>query len=169
MTTAAKYGIRGAARLIFGILTGFVIVMLLCALFSAGLEALVPRMLPVMKWLGAAYILWLAWGTLTSPPPGKESGRPRESSFLSGFMLEFVNLKIMLYGITALSSFVLPAFSSPAVIAGFAVMLALTGSAANWTWALFGAAFQQFFSKHVLLLNVSMALLLAYCAFSIVL
>ena len=84
-------------------------------------------------------------------------------------MLELVNVKIMLYGVTALTSFVMPAFDSTAAVAAFAVLLAAIGSAANWTWALFGVLFQRALRNHGRLFNAIMALLLVYCAAGILL
>ena len=53
-----------------------------------------------MKYVGAAYILWLAIHiAIGKPETSKNQGA---SSFLKGFMLQFVNIKIYMFGITAL-------------------------------------------------------------------
>ncbi|MEG1603153.1 MAG: cysteine/O-acetylserine transporter [Cloacibacillus sp.] len=165
MSAAGKYGFKRTLPLLGGIFTGFVIVMLLCAYFSVALAAVVPKVLPVMKWIGAAYILWLAWHIWKDT--GKETpkeAKPTECRFITGFMLEFVNVKIMLYGVTSLTSFVMPAFKDTATVVAFAVLLAVIGSSSNITWALCGEVFDRFFRHHQKQLNAVMALLLAYCA-----
>ncbi|VEB55673.1 Transporter LysE family [Salmonella enterica subsp. enterica] len=58
--------------------------------------------------MGAAYILWLAWKIATSPA-ADENARPKPVGFWVSFGLQFVNVKIILYGITALSTFVFTA------------------------------------------------------------
>ena len=63
MSAAGRYGIARAWRVLVGVFAGFIIVMLLCALFSVALASLVPKIMPFMEWAGAAYILWLAWKT----------------------------------------------------------------------------------------------------------
>ena len=167
MSAAGRYGIARAWRVLVGVFAGFIIVMLLCALFSVALASFVPKIMPFMEWAGAAYILWLAWRTWRSS--GASEGGDVDCGFWAGFVLEFVNVKIMLYGVTALTSFVMPAFDSTAVVASFAVLLAVIGSVANWTWALFGVLFQRALSSHGRLFNAIMALLLVYCAAGILL
>lgn len=162
MSAAGRYGIARAWRVLVGVFAGFVIVMLLCALFSVALASLVPRIMPLMRWAGAAYILWLAWRTWRSS--GESGGVEADCSFWAGFALEFVNVKIILYGVTALTSFVMPAFDSNAAVAAFALLLAVIGSAANWTWALFGVVFERALRRRGRLFNAVMALLLVYCA-----
>lgn len=54
----------------------------------------------VMKYIGAAYILWLAIHIAFSR---KTSENTEQSAlFLKGFMLQFVNVKIYMFGVTAL-------------------------------------------------------------------
>ena len=116
MSAAGRYGIARAWRVLVGVFAGFIIVMLLCALFSVALASLVPKIMPFMEWAGAAYILWLAWKTWRSSDAA-DGESDVDCGFWAGFVLEFVNVKIMLYGVTALTSFVMPAFDSTAVVA----------------------------------------------------
>ena len=168
MSAAGRYGIARAWRVLVGVFAGFIIVMLLCALFSVALASLVPKIMPFMEWAGAAYILWLAWKTWRSSDAA-DGESDVDCGFWAGFVLEFVNVKIMLYGVTALTSFVMPAFDSTAAVAAFAVLLAAIGSVANWTWALFGVLFQRALRNHGRLFNALMALLPVYCAAGILL
>ena len=51
------------------------------ALIGLGLDAIfarVPQLLPIMRWAGAAYMLWLAWRIANSGPmrDGDVRGRP---------------------------------------------------------------------------------------------
>ncbi|MDH8351524.1 amino acid transporter, partial [Klebsiella pneumoniae] len=66
----------------------------------------------LLRWVGAGYILWLAWHIARSDPAsGGQEERP--VSFWASLGLQFVNVKIILYGITALSTFVLPVTREP--------------------------------------------------------
>lgn len=138
--------------------------MLLCSLFSISLAAFIPKIMPVMTWVGAGYILWLAWHIYRDDGSGSSANQGKECRFITGFALQFVNMKIILYGITALTSFVMPVYDSIPIIVFFAVLLALIGAAGNMTWAVFGVAAEKIFSKYRYALNTSMALLLVYCA-----
>jgi len=70
-------------------------------LVHMGISAFLPDLLGIMKYIGAAYILWLAVHIAASKPT---TGTVEKSaSFLKGFLLEFANVKIYLFGITALT------------------------------------------------------------------
>ncbi|AHA66624.1 Cysteine/acetylserine efflux protein [Shigella dysenteriae 1617] len=74
--------------------------------------------------------------------------------------MQFVNVKIILYGVTALSTFVLPQTQALSWIVGVSVLLAMIGTFGNVCWALAGHLFQRLFRQ----LNIVLALLLIYCA-----
>ena len=58
----------------------------------------------VLKYIGAAYILWLAIHIAFSKPSTENA--EQSASFLKGFMLQFVNVKIYMFGVTALTGYV---------------------------------------------------------------
>jgi threonine/homoserine/homoserine lactone efflux protein len=79
-------------------------------------------------------------------------------------VLQFINVKVILYGITAMSSFVLPYYRGVSSVAAFVLLLSAVGFAGTLCWALFGAAFDRFFIKYSKIVNAVMALALVYCA-----
>ena len=81
--------------------------------------------------------------------------------------LQFVNPKVILYGITAFSSFVFPWTDSPFAVIFFIGLLSAIGFAGTCCWALCGSAFQRLFNTYRTPLNSLMALLLVWCAFSL--
>lgn len=164
MTNGSRDGFKRSVPFIFGIFSGFIIVMTACAVFTSLLYEFIPTIRPAMVWLGAAYILWLAWTIWRDKPSKKKNGVTQTNSFLSGMLLQFVNVKIILYGITAMSSYVLPNYNGALKIEFFAVLLSLIGTSGCICWAFFGAAFEKLFNKYRRKLNIIMALLLVYCA-----
>ena len=64
----------------------------------------------VLKYIGAAYILWLAIHIAFSKPSTENA--EQSASFLKGFMLQFVNVKIYMFGVTALTGYVVGYMSS---------------------------------------------------------
>ena len=163
MANAGRFGFRRSLPFNFGVFAGFIIVMAGCALFSSLLYELVPTIEPFMLCAGAAYILWLAVSVLRSGPHACET-RGASASFAAGMTLQFVNVKVILYGVTAMSSFILPYYGAFAEVAAFAFFLAFMGFACTLCWSAFGAVFELFFSKYRKPFNVAMALMLAYCA-----
>ncbi len=71
------------------------------AIFVYGVSSLLPNVMEVMKYIGAAYILWLAIHIAFSKPSTENA--EQSASFLKGFMLQFVNVKIYMFGVTALT------------------------------------------------------------------
>ena len=169
MSNAAKYGFKKAFPFNVGVLLGF-LVMGLCAAFSSLLYEFIPAVKPYMLVLGAAYILWLAWGIWRDKPHAQKKNRfTRTNTIAAGAALQFVNVKVILYGITSLSSFILPHYDSVAVLALFCVILSVTGFLCTLLWALFGAVFERFFKNYAKIVNAVMALLLVYCAVTMLL
>lgn len=163
MSNAIRLGFRRSIRFNLGILAGFAVIMSVCTAFSATLYSFLPKVKIVMQILGAAYMLYLAWKVWKSSSDLSAAGG-KEASFLSGMVLQFANPKIYIYAITAMSLYILPVYHSVAALVGFTVILTLIGASGSFVWALFGAAFCKFFSKHTRLVNTIMALLLIYCA-----
>ena len=166
MSNASRLGFRRALPFNFGVWAGFSAVMVLCTLFCTALSALIPALHTPMLVLGAAYLLYLAWGTFRSTGDIRES--QARDGFLAGLLLQFVNVKIYLYGILSMEVYILPYYQGrPAVLLAFALLLALIGFAFNLCWAAFGSAFRLLFSRHARGVNTVMALLLVYCAVSL--
>ncbi len=166
MSNAGRLGFRRALPFNLGIWVGFTLVMALCTVFCTALSALIPAIRLPMLVLGAAYMLYLAWGTFRSSDVIQED-HAREG-FRSGLLLQFINPKIYLYGIMSMEAYILPYYSGqPAVLLFFALLLAFIGFVFTLAWAAFGSVFRLLFSRHARVVNTIMALLLVYCAVSL--
>lgn len=163
---ATRFGFRKSFFFNLGIFAGFAIVMPLCTLFSAVLMDYLPLFKPFMIFIGAAYMLYLAWKTWKSSseidPKASDS-----ASFRAGMLLQFINPKIYIYAITSMSAYILPAYSAPLTLIGFASLLAFVGFTGTVAWSLFGSLFCNLMKKRARLVNTVMALLLVYCAVSL--
>lgn len=169
MSNAAKYGFKKSFPFNVGVFFGFLIVVALSAVFSTLLYELIPSIKPYMLVLGALYILWLAWSIWRDKPHEEKKGRlSSTTTVFAGMVLQFVNVKGILYGITTMSSFVLPYYRDIPTIALFSVILAATGFLCTLLWALCGSVFERFFKNYSKAINLVMALLLVYCAGSMV-
>lgn len=139
LSSATSHGFRQSTRVLAGMSLGFLIVMLLCAGISFSLAVIDPAAVHLLSWAGAAYIVWLAWKIATSPT--KEDGlQAKPISFWASFALQFVNVKIILYGVTALSTFVLPQTQALSWVVGVSVLLAMIGTFGNGVLGAGGAS-----------------------------
>lgn len=166
MSNAARLGFRKSVSFNFGITMGFLIVMTVCTLFSSTLYSALPKVKFYMQLLGAAYMLYLAWKVWKTSSDLEVESR-KEASFLSGMVLQFMNPKIYIYAITAMSLYILPLYHSVVALIVFVLILTIIGASGSYVWALFGSAFCRFFTKHTKGVNLVMALLLVYCAVSL--
>lgn len=164
MNYSAKYGFRNSFVFNLGITVGFlVIIMALCTAFTSAINALIPKARILLQILGAAYMLFLAWRICRSSSEHAldNSHRP---TFVSGMLLQFVNFKIYIYAITAMSLYIMPVYDSLWMLILFVLILTLIGASGSFVWAFFGNLLCSFVSKHEKAVNTIMALLLVYCA-----
>ena len=165
MSNGSRWGFRGALPFNFGIWAGFSAVMVLCTVFCQVLTELIPRIRVPMMAAGAAYMLYLAWGTWKG---GELTDNHQEGGFRSGFALQFINPKIYIYCIVSMETYILPAYAGEMLpLLGFALLLAFIGFFFTLCWSAFGSAFRRLFSHRAKLVNAVMALLLVYCAVSL--
>ncbi|QBF33550.1 threonine transporter RhtB [Thalassococcus sp. S3] len=138
MMFALAQGLRGGGRAAVaasaGIATGAFVN---AALAGAGLGALVaaaPWLFGVIRWLGVAYLLWLAWKTLNTPlTQGGRAVRPSRA-FRDGLIVNMSNPAVILFILAFIPQFVDPArailpqfmlFGGIIAILGFAVKAAV--------------------------------------------
>ena len=169
LSSTSRFGLRRCWPLIFGIWGGLVAIMLLCGFGCAWLGELVPQIIPVAKYVGAAYILYLAYRTFVRSPGGQDTDKAsRPLTCVNGFLLQFLNVKILMLGIAAYSGYILPTgFSVPAVLC-FALIMAACAGTGNLIWATAGTLLLPLYKRHYKLVNGVMALLLLWCAWTIV-
>jgi threonine/homoserine/homoserine lactone efflux protein len=165
MNNAKNVGFRKGIVFNLGMFAGFFVVMILCLIFSTILYTVVPKIQFPMKILGAAYMVYLIIKTLV---PSKEHEiNNNNGSFLIGALLQLINPKIIIYGMTAISSYILPYYNEILILLLFALLLSFVGFTGTICWALFGSLFSVLFNKHGKILNIIMTVLLLYCTVSL--
>ena len=75
LNTVTNYGWKKGAPLFFGIFSGYYVVQMICAVVVYGVSTMLPEVLGVMKYVGAAYILWLAVHIAVSRPDEDGGGK----------------------------------------------------------------------------------------------
>ena len=157
-------GWKKGSRVILGIFAGFSAVMIMVILFCNELANYAPELIKHLKYVGAAYILWLAYHIAVSKP-SESSGH--SMSFRSGLILALSNVKVILYLITIFTAYIIPSG------AGFAEMLAhgaiiIAISAVSWcTWGTAGSIMQRFLARYYRPFNIAMGIALVWCAVQI--
>lgn len=166
LNTVTSYGIKKGVPLFLGIFTGYYIVQIICAVFVFGINAFLPNVLGVLKYIGAAYILFLAIHIALSKPTEETSDK--SASFWKGFMLQFVNVKIYMFGITALTGYVTDYSTSLSVLLMFEMIIATIGTIATSVWIGIGMIIQKTYKRHFRIINIVLALVLLECVYSMI-
>ncbi|MBZ9686731.1 LysE family transporter [Clostridium estertheticum] len=167
MVNAKRYGFKNSFRFNLGILTGFIILMIACSYFNLFLFDLMPKIEHYVGIFGAAYMLYLAYKVTFGTKKTTELTNKETNTYIAGLTMQFVNPKVILYGITVISTFITPYYKSGFTLILFSLLLAFIGFVSTLCWALFGALFQNFLTKYNKQFNIVMGLLLVYCAVSI--
>ncbi|RPK10759.1 LysE family transporter [Priestia endophytica] len=166
MNEARRFGFKRSLPFNIGILSGFIILGIVTSLLTTSLYKWIPMIEPYFKVVGAVYLLYLAWKIAFSKG-GKDEDIDNQSSFFSGLFFQILNVKSILYFLTALSTFVLPYSGSNITIFFFMCLTIVIGCVALLLWAVFGSAFKKMFSKYNKTINIVMCLLLVYSAITI--
>lgn len=164
LNTVTNYGLKRGRPLFAGIFAGYYVVQIICAVFVYGVSAFLPNVLKVMKYIGAAYILFLAIHIAISKPNSECT--EKSASFVRGFMLQFVNVKIYMFGITALTGYITDYSTSIWVLLLFELIIATVGTMATTLWIGMGMLIQKVYRKYYRIINIILALTLLECVFS---
>lgn len=167
MSLSGKFGLKKCRRFLGGICAGFLTIMLLCAVFSVAINRFLPGVVPFLRYAGGIYILYLAFMTFRRKPVADPADNQKPPSFVYGFLLQFINVKVILYGLSALSSYVLPYENRTLFLILFAFYLTFFGSTGNLLWALAGSLCKRFYNRCYRIFNAAIALLLLRCAFKL--
>lgn len=119
-----------------------------------------------MKYIGAIYILWLAIHIALSKAGTENAGK--SASFMKGFMLQFINIKIYMFGITAMTGYVIAYSKSFIMLFVFGVIIATIGTIATITWIGMGIIIQKVYLRHYRIINIVLAIILLESAYSMV-
>ena len=165
MVTAsgANWGFRRTLPHILGISLGFPFMFLAVALGAGEALRMLPWLTGILRWAGAAYLLWLAWRIATAVPTAGKDARGRPFSFMQAALFQWVNPKawmIALGGVAAYATGEGTAFLVQATLLA-AIFTAVTLPVVAF-WTLAGVGASRFLRSEVALrrFNLAMALLL---------
>ena len=167
LAAALRYGRKPALRQWRGIFFGFFLVSMASVLVTWLLGTVLNEYVGYLAWIGAAYILWMAWHMLRSSGVEAEDN-PDQPTFRRGLLVQLTNVKIMVFCLTALASYVLPYTDSFWWLLGVGLFLPFTGPMANLVWLFAGASLQKLFSRHRRAVDIVLALSLVACAVNLV-
>lgn len=167
LSTVHNGGAKKAMEYTYGATIAFGILLSISAMLNTVLIGVLPRILPIMQLVGSIYIMYLAFQLYKMDASKSIAKQDATSTFLSGFLMQFVNPKVLLFTMTVMPSFIIPYYTAPLELVISVICITVIGFSAFATWVLFGTIFKDFLQKHQKSVNIIMALFLTYCAFMV--
>jgi len=165
MTNAGTYGFKRTLNYMAGGAIGVFLIVAASTYFNVLLFDAIPTVKPLMGIAGAAYMIYLALRIIRSKPPeAGESGEPLR--FHYGFIMQFLNPKLLIFAVTATSNFIVPYFESSYYLP-FTILMTMIFILSWLVWSIFGSVFKLFLNRHYKPFNIAMGLILIYSAVSI--
>lgn len=163
MASGLNHGFRRGLPHLFGVALGFGVMVLAVGLGLGAVVTAFPIIYVLLKYAGAAYLLYLAWQiAIAEPrmPDAEDEGRP--ITFLQAAAFQWLNPKGWVMAVGAVSTYaaVLPFPGNMLLIAGLFGGLGIVSSA---IWLGFGLGLRQLLESRrmVRVVNIAMALALA--------
>src|SRR5581483_260494 len=157
------HGYKNTLRYQAGLAVVVFVVMLLSGWISMTLLQLFPALEGVLRWVGAAYILYLAWGILKASYTFTARDT-KPLGFEQGVVLQALNPKLMVYAFTVFSAFLAPITNNLVLVTAAAFVLAVISFVATSVWALSGTAIKSCLRnpRLIQIVNVVLSLSLVY-------
>ena len=138
LASGVNFGFRRSVPHVLGVSLGFFVMLVAIAFGLNSLFQAVPAIYQVMKVLGFAYLVYLAWGVATSKPlpaPGQQGGHSSPLSFLGALAFQWVNPKAWLIAVSFSSNYLPQQASSLFVfLACLLVSIVNLPSICVWLW-----------------------------------
>jgi threonine/homoserine/homoserine lactone efflux protein len=162
LISGANWGLRPTLPHIFGIATGFPVMIVAVGL---GLELVFqafPALHEILKWVAFIYLCWLAWKIAIAGRPQADGRSGRPMTFLEAAAFQWVNPKAWAIVLAGVALYTTDAGNKALEITVIAVLFGLVCIPNGIVWALFGSAISRLLDDDAWRrrFNIGMALLL---------
>lgn len=161
MSSGLNFGFARTLPHMLGVSLGFGLMVFLVGIGLGAIFQIYPALYWVLKYAGAAYLLYLAWviGTSSKVEEGKKKSRPL--TFIEGAAFQWINAKGWIIALGAITTYA-ALTSFPLNVVLLSALFALMGTASSAAWTAFGSGLRRFLkdARHVRVFNIVMALLL---------
>ena len=161
MTTGLNFGFRRGLPHLWGVALGFAVMVLAVGLGLGAVFRGYPGAYTVLKYAGAAYLLYLAWQIATAGEIKEGAARGRPIAFLEAAAFQWLNPKGWVMAVGAVSTYAAVA-AFPLNMLLMAFLFGSLGILSSATWLGFGTGLKRLLTspRAVRAVNITMALLL---------
>jgi threonine/homoserine/homoserine lactone efflux protein len=161
LASGVNFGFRRTVPHIIGIRLGFVLLYACSALGLCALLLTQPQLHLVLKLVGAAFLVWMAWKLANSRNVRAAGEGAAPMTFLQAAFFQCVNPKAWVSALSMVLAFVHPETFVPDAIITCAIF-SIVAMFSTSSWVLFGSLLKTWLSDPVRLkwFNITMAVLL---------
>ena len=163
LASGVNFGWRRTLPHMLGVGLGFTFMVALVGLGLGQVFVRFPVLYTLLKFAGAAYLLWLAWKIARSGPMGTDDGADAGApmTFLQACAFQWVNPKAWIMAVTAVATYLMVADATMNALL-VALVFGIVNLPCIAVWVLFGVGMRQILSDpfRVKLFNWLMAGLL---------
>ncbi|PEJ56701.1 MULTISPECIES: LysE family translocator [unclassified Bacillus (in: firmicutes)] len=160
LSTVHNNGTKKAMEYTYGATIAFGLLLVISAMVNTILIEVIPKILIIMQIVGSVYMLYLAYQIYKMD--SSKSSENQTGTFMSGFLMQFLNPKVVLFTMTVIPSYILPYNVKLSAVTFSVMAITIIGFLAFITWVLFGSIFKVFLQKRKKTVNIVMALFLVY-------
>ena len=161
--SGANFGFRRTMPHVLGIVSAFPLLVLAAGLGLGTLFQQYPEVHTVLKFAGAAFLLYLAWRIATAGHGTGGARRGRPMTFREAALFQWVNPKAWVFAITAIATFTTVGGRASTEIAVILAVCILVTIGSTLAWTVFGVGLSRFLQdspRALRAFNISMGLLL---------
>jgi threonine/homoserine/homoserine lactone efflux protein len=145
LASGVNFGFRRSVPHMLGVSIGFVLMVFVIGLGAGAVFTAYPDLYRALRYILAAFMLWLAWKIANAGPlgEGKSGGKPM--TFLGAAAFQWVNPKAWIMALGAAATYGIagrPLLSATLLASSFALVNLPSVS----VWTLFGTALRRFLS-----------------------
>jgi threonine/homoserine/homoserine lactone efflux protein len=163
---AANRRLKGAMHFVCAVPLGWGALVLLCAFGLGALLVAAPALVWLVKGVGCAYLIWLAWKLSRSSALAQADAARLQVTFWQGAALQFVNIKAWMFALSVVAGWLAGKADFWPRLAIVLPTLMAFAFFSNLTYAVMGAALRGLLAQGARLLwfNRAMALVLIITA-----
>jgi threonine/homoserine/homoserine lactone efflux protein len=169
LASGVNFGLRRSLPHMLGISLGFMVLVLAVGLGLGQLFERLPALYSILRYAGAAYLLYLAWKIAQAGAPDDQADeRGKPFSFLQAAAFQWINPKAWVMAIGAITTYT-PQDNFLVNVVLIAALFALVNCPSVGLWTMAGSLLRNWLDNPRLLrgFNVGMALLLVVSLYPI--
>ncbi|WP_422136785.1 LysE family translocator [Endozoicomonas sp. ALD040] len=162
MTSGMNYGTRQSIPHFLGICLGFPLMVLFVGLGLGAVFDLFPVLHDIIKVLGVAYLLYLAWLIAKSAPADLNGGKSRPLTFIQSALFQWVNPKAWIMATGAVAAYTTVSGDVFLQVIVIALAFLVAAIPCVGVWLFFGVRLKKVLQQpsYQRAFNITMALLL---------